>query len=342
MKRKGVTVAGNVIVDLVKEIDSYPERGMLVKINNVSNSVGGCVPNTAINLVKIDRSIKVNAVGRIGDDENGRFILDKLESNGVDTRDIVISKTAMTSFDDVMSLTGGERTFFCLQGANDEFEPEDIDIDALECEIFHIGYILLLDKFDAPDPEYGTVMARFLSELQKHGIKTSVDVVSNSEGDYGTTVIPALRYCNFAIMNEIECCGIWGVEAYNQNGELDISNIRLCMKKMAQEGVRDKVVVHSKDESLVLDVKSGVFEQVSSLDIPYSKIKGSVGAGDAFCAGCLYGLLNRYSDRELLEFASAAAACSLFEANAVDGMKDANEIKELMKKYNRRKTMNKI
>ena len=38
----------------------------------------------------------------------------------------------------------------------------------------------------------------------------------------------------------------------------------------------------------------------------------------------------------MLEFAAAAAACSLLEANATDGMKDRNEIMKLMKKYTKK------
>ena len=37
----------------------------------------------------------------------------------------------------------------------------------------------------------------------------------------------------------------------------------------------------------------------------------------------------------MLEFASAAAACNLLEANAVDGMKPRNEIIKLAEKYGR-------
>ena len=59
----------------------------------------------------------------------------------------------------------------------------------------------------------------------------------------------------------------------------------------------------------------------------------SVGAGDAFCAGCLYGIYNNYTDIQTLEFASAAAACNLLEANAIDGMKPRNEILKLAEKY---------
>ena len=104
---------------------------------------------------------------------------------------------------------------------------------------------------------------------------------------------------------------------------------------MAECGVKDKVIIHSKEISFALDVASGEFTRVPSLKIPKEEIKGSVGAGDAFCAGCLYGIYNNLSDRQILEFASSAAACSLFEANSVDGMKSKGEIMSLSEKYGR-------
>ena len=211
-----------------------------------------------------------------------------------------------------------------------------MDVSKLNCDLLHIGYILLLDMFDAEDVEYGTVMARFLHEIQNAGIKTSIDVVSDNSADFGKKIIPVLKYCNYAIMNEIECCNVWKLEAYKPDGRIYKENIKLAMKKMAEAGVRDKVIVHSKKMSFVLDAVSGAFTEVCSLKIPESEIKGSVGAGDAFCAGCLYGIYNVFSDQKILEFASAAAACSLSAVNSIDGMKSAEEVMQMLKTYERR------
>ena len=333
-EEKGITVAGNMIMDIVKNIKEYPTAGMLVDISDITPAVGGCMPNTAIDLAKIDRRIPINAIGRVGTDENGRFIVSELQRNGINVSRIRYSATAPTSFCDVMSVPSGERTFFHKRGANAEFSPEDIDINTLNCNILHIGYILLLDKFDAEDKQYGTAMARFLAEVQRSGIKTSVDVVSSSSGEFEKKVIPALKYCNYVIINEIECCGIWHLDAYDGDGRLNKENIRLAMEKTLAEGVRDKVVVHCKEACFAMD-KSGAFSECPSLKVPKEDIKGTVGAGDAFCAGCLYGIYNGYTDIQMLEFASAAAACNLLEPGAVDGMKDRNGILALAEKYGR-------
>lgn len=331
--RKGITIAGNIIADVVKIVDCYPKIGMLANIKEVTTAVGGCAPNTAIDLAKIDRSIPMSVIGKVGDDEYGRYILTQLRKYNIDCERVSISSNKPTSFSDVITMPNGERTFFHARGANAEFSPEDIDISSINSIIFHIGYILLLDSFDKEDSEYGTVMARFLHDVQEHGIKTSVDVVSDSTADYKAKILPALKYCNYIIINEIESSMLSDLEPYNADGSLNIENIKQTMAFMASKGVKDKVIIHCKTAGFCYDVATGEFTMVTSLDIPREMIKGSVGAGDAFCAGALYGIYNDYTDKETLEFASAAAACNLFSENSIDGMLSKNEIYNLAEKY---------
>ncbi len=335
-ERKGIAIAGNILTDIVKNIDCYPNIGMLSNITSISRAVGGCVPNTAIDLAKIDNTIPISAIGCMGNDDYGRYVIGQLQKYGIDTSRVNIRDDAPTSFSDVMNLESGERTFFHARGANALFSPDDVDIAALQCSILHIGYILLLDKFDEEDVEYGTVMARFLHDVRERGIKTSVDVVSDSSADYPKIIIPALKFCDYVIFNELECCNIWGEKPYDDNGNININVIKRAMQKTLDSGVKEKVIVHCKSAGFCLD-KSGEFTVVPSLKIPSDVIRGSVGAGDAYCAGCLYGLYNGFADRDILEFASAAAACNLFSENAVDGMKNHKEIQKMEEKFGRMK-----
>jgi len=333
-EKRGITIAGNMLLDVVKSISDYPACGLLTHINSVSYAVGGCAPNTAVNLAKIDGTVPVSVIGKLGTDEYGKFVLNFLQKNGLDVSRVIVSDTLSTSFTDVMSIPSGERTFFYQKGANKDFSPADIDISTLNCDIFHIGYILLLDAFDAEDPEYGTVMARFLHDLQKAGIKTSVDMVSDSMADYSKKVLPALKYCDYVIINEIECCRVWNLNAYDENGKLDRAAVAEAMRKTMDAGVRDRVIIHCKEQAFAMNADR-VLTEVPSLKIPREEIKGSVGAGDAFCAASLYGIYNNYTDKHLLEFASAAAACNLFAENSVDGMRPKSEILKVAEKYGR-------
>ena len=68
---------------MVKTIYFNPKEGMLANITDMTRAVGGCVSNTAIDLAKIDYRIPVSVLGRVGMDENGRFIVSELQKYGI-------------------------------------------------------------------------------------------------------------------------------------------------------------------------------------------------------------------------------------------------------------------
>lgn len=334
-ENRGITFAGSMIVDVVTTIDKYPECGMLAKIVSMKKSVGGCVPNTGIDVAVLDRTLPVSALGKVGNDENGRFLISELQFKGINVSGVKVTADEQTSFCDVMSLPTGERTFYSYSGANDLFSPEDIDVSALSCKIFHIGYFLLLDKFDAYDDKYGTVMAKTLCAIQKRGIKTSIDMVSDGDLANYSKIRSALAYSDYVIINEIECCGIWGLNPRHSDGSIHEENLRLAMQKMMDAGVGEKVVVHSKEAGYCLN-KNDEFFKIGSLKIPDSMIKGKVGAGDAFCAGCLYALYHDYPEEEMLKFAGMTAGMSLFAENSVDAMRSKADVEKIMSQFERR------
>ncbi len=154
---QGIAVAGCSIVDVVNIIDRYPEKLMLANVQSSVRAVGGCVPNTIINIAKMDSDVFLRAIGRVGNDDNGRFLISELKKHGIDTSGVRIDNETPTATCSVMSEAGtGARTFFSSCGANSRFCVEDVDVEGLECKLFHLGYILLLNSLDAPDEEYGT------------------------------------------------------------------------------------------------------------------------------------------------------------------------------------------
>ena len=101
------------------------------------------------------------------------------------------------------------------------------------------------------------------------------------------------------------------------------------MEDMLAFGVSERVIIHCPEAGFILN-KNGEFTAVPSLKLEKGYVKGTVGAGDAFCAGCLYGIYNGMSDREILEFASGAAACNLAAEDSVSGMRSKDEIYKII------------
>ena len=334
-KTKGIAIAGNILVDIVNSLDRYPEVSMLANVLDTVNAVGGCVPNTTINIAKIDPDVFLTAIGKVGNDDHGRFVLTQLKKYGIDTSNIIISQTAPTANSNVMQDTStGTRTFFLTSGANGEFCIDDIDIDKLDCSIFHAGYVFLLDKFDSPDKEYGTNMAKLLKKVSDKGIKTSIDAISTDSEKFAEILLPALKHCDYVILDEIETCKVAGLKPRNNDGKLNIDNLRKAMETIIDCGVREKVIVHCTEAGFLMNSDKKLIT-MPALRLPKGYIKGSVGAGDAYAAGCLYGLYNGYDDKYILEFASATAAANLSEADSISGMKSKAEIEQLIKIFKR-------
>ena len=333
--KKRVVIAGNLIVDIIKRIEVYPEKNMLATVTKISKSVGGCVPNVAIDLKRLEPSLDIAAYGKVGADEEGDFLLGELKKNGIDTAHI--KRDALgTSFTDVMTEQSGARTFFQYRGANASFSPEDIDLEGLDCDLFHIGYALLLDSMDEEDKEYGTKMARLLHDVQSRGIKTSLDVVSETSARFKKIVAPAVAYCDYVVLNESEAGLVAQIEPRNGDGSINLKALESILKKFLSYGVREKVVIHCPEVGVSMRAGQSVMTVVPSLKLPQGYIKGTVGAGDAFCAGILYSALCGKGDGEALEIAACAAAANLAVADSVSGAVSAAEALKLKELYGRR------
>ena len=324
--KNAIAFCGNIITDQIKMIPRWPDKGMLVPISSVRRAVGGSVSNTAIDLKTLDPSVTVKAVGKVGTDDNGEFALEFLKSKGLDCSMVEKTDARPTSFTDVMTVEStGERTFFNLHGADSTLVPDDVDASKLDCAIFHFGYLLLLDGMDAPDDEYGTKAARLLAKVQAAGIRTSVDIVSEQSDRFARIVRPALKYCDYCIINEIEGSMATGRKPDDLKG--------IC-EGLFELGVKERVVVHCPSVSVSMG-KDGAFARVGSLKLPAGWIKGSVGAGDAFCAGALYALLRGFDAETLLRLGSCSAAMNLAVPDAVSGAKPYAETMALDGLYER-------
>ncbi len=322
-----VTVAGNIVVDTTKYIAAYPQKLELTAIESMEKSIGGSVPNVGIDICKLDPSVQVKAVGFVGADENGTYALNELKKvPNLDISDVLVS--GITSFTDVMTVKStGERTFFTYKGADSLNTDKTIPYDRLDCGIFHLAYALLLDGMDREDPEYGTVMARTLCEVQKQGIRTSVDVVSENSDRYRKIVIPALKYTDYFSVNEMEAERITGIPLV-RDGALIEANVETALKKLKELGVKRCTVIHTPSLSCGLD-ENDEFVKVPTLKLPKGYIKGSVGAGDAFTAGLLLMLYRGESLKKAIETANIAAAMSLGTPGATDGIIPIDEFKGL-------------
>lgn len=330
----GVAVAGTLVADVIKMVSEYPKKGMLADIYSVSYGVGGCVANTAVGVKKLDPSIEVKSIGLTGNDEMGSFLKARLEEFGIDTSMIQSTSKEVTSFSDVMTVSGsGERTFFHNRGACRLFCEEHIRPEMLDAELVLIGYGGMMDALNAPDGQYGTALAKVCCGLKARGITTAMDLASLSDAEaLRRLVLPALPYVDYLIVNETEGGMLADIEPRNEQGELIFGAMEAISKRIMELGVRRCCVLHAPELGCATD-KDGRYYEEPSLNLPKGYIVGAVGAGDAFCAGILYSVYRGLAMDEALKIAAGSAAANLSAGDSVSGLRSAAEVRALYEKY---------
>lgn len=327
--KKGICVAGNLLVDITYPIERWPRQSELTTITEgITRTIGGAVCNVITDLAKLDSGIPLTALGVIGDDQEGEFILEQLgQHKNVDLS--LLKRQGKTSFTAVMSDNATKaRTFFQYRGANALFDESCIDWNQVDAGLLHVAYILLLDALDQEDGEYGTKMARLLSTAQKRGIKTSIDVVTETGDRFRTLVPPALKYTDYCVINELEAQQITGVLLRDEEERLYTEHMEEALTRMKELGISTWAVIHCPEGGYGLDEK-GNYISLDSLSLPEGYIKGTVGAGDAFCAGVLYGAQKQWPLEKSIRLGNCAAAASLSEPGATEGMGSVEQVTKL-------------
>lgn len=309
---RGIAVAGTALADRILTIPAYPSAGELTVIRSLQTAVGGCVPNVAVDLRILDPTLPVFAAARVGRDENGALIERTLSAHGVHTGNLRKSE-APTDFTEVMSVPGGQRTFFTYSGAGGEFSADDLDFDTLPVSQLHLGYFLLLPRVDAGEGE------KILAAAKARGIRTSIDLVSEHSDRYRSVVLPVLPLVDDLIINETEAGALTGLPP-------EPAKMREAAEILRAAGA-GRVIIHFKTGAVCLSDEG--FCTCPAIDIPRERILGTTGAGDAFCAGALLAIERGARDPEILEIASVAALGALLSPDATGGMKPLSVLRKM-------------
>lgn len=325
-------VSGNWIIDQVKVIDAFPEEEKLVSILEEHSSNGGSAYNVLKNLAKLGAGFPLEGLGLLGDDARGNRILEECQALQIDTRQLSQTAQAPTSYTDVMSVKNtGKRTFFHQRGANALLDLHHFDFSVSKARIFHLGYLLLLDKLDVKEADGLTRAAKVLRSAQQQGFITTADIVSERSDRYQDLIPSALPFLDYLIVNEFEAGMITGIETV-EDGQVVEAKCLEAARVLVKMGVNRWVVLHYPAGAYAVSAQSEEFFQ-PSINLPPDKIAGAVGAGDAFASGILWGAHENWRMDQSLKLGVCAAARSLFAATCSDGIVPTEECLLLAQQY---------
>lgn len=329
--RRGILAGGNWIIDHVKIVDSWPAQDTLASILRQSSSNGGSPYNVLKDLAKLGAPFPLEAVGLVGDDENGRAILADCRAHHIGTAQLRTTSAAATSYTDVMTVENtGRRTFFHQRGANAHLDVEHFDFSVTSARLFHLGYLLLLDRLDLivdGRPRAGEVLRR----AKAAGLHTSIDCVSEDSQRFHTVIAPVLTCVDLLFANDFETERITGIPL--RRGEtIHPASVVEAARRLLEAGVQSWVVVHFPEAVYACDVRGNGLWQ-PSLRVPPAEIAGAAGAGDALAAGILLGMHEDWAMAECLKLGVAAAAASLSHPTCSAGVGPAEACLALANRF---------
>lgn len=316
--RSGILAGGNWIVDQVKLIERWPTQDTLVSVLRQSRGSGGAPYNVLLDLARLGASFPLAGVGLVGDDDNGRTIINDCRAHGIDTSRLGVTGNAPTSYTDVMTVADtGRRTFFHQRGANAHLDTEHFNFESSQAKFFHLGYLMLLDRLDevvGGVPRACEVMQR----AKAAGLCTSLDCVSEDSRRFDSIVAPVLPYVDLLFANDFEAEKLTGVPL-RSGSSISASSVGLAARRLIKRGVKSWVVIHFPEAVYACNAEGqGLWQP--SLRVPPGDIVGAAGAGDALAAGVLLGLHENWAMSECLRLGVAAAATSLYDPTCSAGV----------------------
>ena len=362
---KKAIVAGHICIDITplfphdkkaEELGDVLQPGHLINMNGVNVHTGGAVANTGLAMRKLGCDVRL--MGKIGDDEFGKMILNVLDEYGYDGRsDMIIAAGERTSYSVVLAVPGVDRIFLHDPGANNTFCLADLDMEAVsEADLFHFGYPPLMKRIYENN---GTELVAIMKAVKATGAATSLDLAAvdpDSEAgrqDWRAILANVLPYVDFFVPSVEELCYMLDRERYDEwveraNGK-DITmvldperDIKPLADDLIEMGARVVLIksgapgmyYRTASADRLAEVGAGAGLDASAwadLDgfersyLPSGVLSGT-GAGDTSIAAFLTAMLEGRTPENCLQLSAATGTSCVESYDALGGLKSFDEL----------------
>jgi len=306
---KVVSLGIHILDILGRHVTRIPDGQNVDLIDEIRLTVAGTAAGTSVDLAKL--GAEVYAMGAIGEDELGNFIIDTMGRYGINTANLVRKSGVQTSATMLPIRPNGARPALHVLGANAELTIDDINWDAIkEADYLHFGGTYLMPKLD------GEPTGEILKFAKENNTVTTLDMIALERDDLKEVLEPALPYVDYFMPGLEEAMMITGLTERQDviNYFLD-KGVGHTVFKMGGEG--SSIAAKGMDE----------------IRIPAHKVPivDSTGCGDAYCAGFIVGLSKGWSLEEAGKLGTAASAQVITGLGSDAGIVDFDQTMDFMK-----------
>ncbi len=318
--RRGVLSAGSFCVDFNKSIGRWPDEDTVTEVLRIDRQGGGSGYNMAIDLKRLDAAFPVEAMGVVGADDLGRFLIGECDARGVARAGLrALPGGATMSVDAINVIETGRRTHFFHAGVAAVMSPDHFDFSSTGARILHLGLPGAHAAMDVPWLAHANGWVAVLKAARHAGLMTNLEMMTTSAERLAELGRPCLPHLDFLIVNDFEVGALVGVATRCGDGSTDVAAVERAIAKALELGAMGWVVAHFP-EGAVAAGRDGAWAALGSVAMPQNAVAGVNGAGDAFAAGMLYGLHEDWPICDCLRLAHTTAAASMRAVSTTEGV----------------------
>jgi sugar/nucleoside kinase (ribokinase family) len=306
---KRVLVIGELNVDLiVTGLPSLPALGQELTCTGFSRALGSS--SAIFSRALAGLGAKVDFMGKVGDDDNGHFMVAQLQEVGIGTRGVIVDPAVQTGV--TISLTyPEEKAQVTFLGSIADCHLSDLNLDILgDYTHLHMASMYLQTALRPAFPE----LMRSAREL---GLTTSLDPGWDPAERWNGVLFEVLSSLDILFVNEHEVKAIGKSASVKQASMALAQQVNLVVARLGAEG------------ALIAD-RDGVLEARA---FPV-EVVDTTGAGDSFNAGFIYRyVVEDRSKMESLRFANACGALAVTRVGGASSVPSAGKVETFLMQY---------
>jgi sugar/nucleoside kinase (ribokinase family) len=303
---KRVLVVGELNVDLiVSGLPSLPALGQEIVCAGLSRALGSS--SAIFSRALAGLGAQVGFMGKVGDDENGRYMVGQLEELAIDTTGVIVDSGVQTGI--TISLTyPGEKAQITFPGSITSYRPEEVDLGAFSrYDHLHMASMYLQAGLRPAFPA-------LLRRARELGLSTSLDPGWDPDARWGADFYGALEFVDILFLNEHEAKAIAGETSPEAALQNLAGRVSLALCKLGPGGA--------------LMVRGG--ERITVPAHPVAVVD-TTGAGDSFDAGFIYRhVVEGRTAAESLQFANACGAIAVTRVGGASSVPRAAEVDDFL------------
>ncbi len=257
-------------------------------------SCGGSAANAAVGLARL--GAKVGFIGKVGGDREGNLLVEDFSREGVDTSGIIRAKSGESGT--VMGFVDeqGQRGLYIHSGVNDNIAFEEVKKEiVLTTKFLHLTSFVGQKSFET--------QKHLVADLPEN-VKISFDPGALYANKGMKQLEPLITHAYVMMPNRRELAQITGEKEPSRGANVLLGRgVKIVAVKLGEDGC---FITNGKEK-----------HQVEAYKVP---VVDTTGAGDAFCAGILYGLLNKKSLLDCGKIANFVASRCVMKMGARAGL----------------------